>query len=404
MKPLARGRWARWLPWFLSILSLGGMAGPIVVGAMEWREVGFGVVFVIFALVGAVLASRVPGNSIGWILGAVGALGGLGGIASAYQAYADLRDLPGATTAGWSASWMWAPMLGLAFIPLLLLFPTGRPLTPRWRWVLWLAGGFIVLAVAGNGLYPWPPSEGGPNPYGIEGGERVLTLFRDLAGLMLIVGLVASVVSLVVRYRRGNRFERQQLKWFLTAAATLPVAVVVGELGDQELQPVVMPLALALLAMAIGVAVLRHRLYDIDLVINRALVYGALTILLGLVYAGSVVALGGLVRPLAGSNDLAVAGSTLAVAALFSPARGRIQGLVDRRFYRSRYDAVRTVEAFSFRLRNEVDLENLWADLVGVMQGTLQPASMSVWLRESGAAMNVGSRWEPDHAGAESRV
>jgi len=165
-----------------------------------------------------------------------------------------------------------------------------------------------------------------------------------------------------------------------------------------------MPLALALLAMAIGVAVLRHRLYDIDLVINRALVYGALTILLGLVYAGSVVALGGLVRPLAGSNDLAVAGSTLAVAALFSPARRRIQGLVDRRFYRSRYDAVRTVEAFSFRLRNEVDLENLWADLVGVMQGTLQPASMSVWLRESGAAMNVGSRWEPDHAGAESRV
>jgi hypothetical protein len=364
------------------VLALSGTVGLLAAGDLDWTDVGFGMVFLVFAVVGAVLAARIPANSIGWILGAIGAVGGLGGLASAYAAYAGPRDLPGATTARWSETWTWAPMLGLALIPLLLLFPTGRPPTRRWRWILWLAGGFILSAAVGNGLYPWPVSEGGPNPYGIEGGERTLLLVTNLAGILLGIGIGASVVSLIVRYRRGNRDERQQLKWFLTAAAILPLAVVVGELGDQELQPIVVPAALALLPMAIGVAILRYRLYDIDLIINRTLVYGALTALLGLMYVGSVVVLGGLL-PVEG-NDLAVAGSTLAVAALFSPARRRIQDFVDGRFYRSRYNAARTVERFSARLRDEVDLDTLSSDLQTVVRDTLQPASVSVWLRQGG--------------------
>jgi len=326
------------LPWFLwTLTTLGTVVGSVATAlssGLGYDDLAFAVVFVVFATVGAVIATREPANSIGWIFCSVGALGGLGGFLDAYREVAVHSGLPAADSAAWIGSWLWAPIVGLAYIPLLLLFPDGRPPSRRWRWVLWTAGGFVLFAVLGNGLYPWPESEGGPNPYAIEGAEQALTVLTDMAGAFLIVGIVASVSSLVVRYRRGSALQRQQLKWFITSAALLPMAVVLGELAHQALQAYTAAGALSLFALATGIAILRYRLYDIDRIINRTLVYGALTAILGLVYVGSVVVLGGLLRPVTGSNDLAVAGSTLAVAALFSPARRRVQALVDRRFYR----------------------------------------------------------------------
>ncbi|CAN5354173.1 hypothetical protein BH24ACT7_BH24ACT7_15810 [soil metagenome] len=365
------------LPWFLWTLTIIGTVVGSVATALSsglgYDDLAFAVGFVVFATVGAVIATREPANSIGWIFCSVGALGGLGGFLDAYREVAVHSGLPAADLAAWIGSWLWAPIVGLAYIPLLLLFPDGRPPSRRWRWVLWTAGGFVLFAVLGNGLYPWPESEGGPNPYAIEGAEQALTVLTDMAGAFLIVGIVASVSSLVVRYRRGSALQRQQLRWFITSAALLPMAVVIGELAHQALQAYTAAGALSLFALATGIAILRYRLYDIDRIINRTLVYGALTAILGLVYVGSVVVLGGLLRPVTGSNDLAVAGSTLAVAALFSPLRRRVQGFVDRRFYRSRYDAARTVEAFSTRLRDQVDLDTLRSDLAGVVRETLQP-------------------------------
>jgi len=210
----------------------------------------------------------------------------------------------------------------------------------------------------------------------------------------LIVLLAVSIGSVVIRQRRAEGLERLQLRWFTSAVGLVVVLVVAQGMvflryeSGTALPPwatVISYLGIvssAVLPLAVGIAILRYRLYDIDRIINRTLVYGALTAILVLAYVGSVVLLGGLLRPVTGSNDLAVAGSTLAVAALFAPARRRIQAFVDRRFYRSRYDAARTVEAFSARLRDEVNLDTLTRDLQGVVRDTLQPTSVSVWLRE----------------------
>jgi hypothetical protein len=233
------------------------------------------------------------------------------------------------------------------------------------------------------------------NPYGAPGAlGEVLAAAAEAAFLWMIVLLAVSIGSAVIRQRRAEGLERLQLRWFTSAVVLVVVLVVAQGMvflryeAGSALPPwatVISYLGIVssgVLPLAVGIAILRYRLYDIDRIINRTLVYGALTAILVLAYVGPVVLLGGLLRPVTGSNDLAVAGSTLAVAALFAPARRRIQAFVDRRFYRSRYDAARTVEAFSARLRDEMDLDTLTRDLKGVVRDTLQPTSVSVWLRE----------------------
>jgi hypothetical protein len=271
---------------------------------------------------------------------------------------------------------------------LLLLFPSGRPPSPRWRWVLWLAATGVVLAAVGAlGLWPLRGSAllqlYTPDPVGVLG-----VLYR-LGAWTTEVAILAAVASLVVRFRRARGAERQQLKWLFYWVAVLVVGfpitgVVLDKVSSELAADLIFALLIVPIPLAVGMAIVRHRLYDIDRLINRTLVYGLLTALLATVYAGMVLVLGQLFGGLgAEPPSWAVATATLAVAALFQPARRRIQQAVDRRFNRHKYDAAKTIERFSGRLRDELDLHTLSGELLAVIDQTMQPTSASLWLRPS---------------------
>jgi hypothetical protein len=342
----------------------------------------------LFAATGLLIAVRHAGNAIGWLFLGAAVAAGLGSLASSYADYwVDSRAGPEmiGKTAAWYAELSWMPFILVPATFLLLLFPDGRLLSSRWRPVAWCAG----LGIAGNfvaeGLHPGriPDYPEIRNPYGIDG--FALDALEGVSVLAVLVAIVGSSLSLVLRFRRARGEKRQQMKWLAFAGAVAAVTVVVGiaaydVLGETAANVAIMLSVLGLPA-ATGLAIRRYRLYDIDVVINRTLVYGALTATLALAYLGSVLLLQLAMRPLIESSNLAIAASTLAVAALFRPARSRIQAAVDRRFYRRKYDAQRTLEAFSARLRDQVDLGALRSELSGVVSETLQPAYMSLWLR-----------------------
>jgi hypothetical protein len=356
---------------------------------------------VVDATVGAIVASRRPENPVGWLLCLSGVAVGTSSFASQYAIHALLArpgSLPAGEALAWIAAWQLPVMIGLQ-VSYLLLFPTGRLPSRRWRWTAWLVVAFVLAGVVLSAFSPGAYLGSlGPirNPLGIEGltGAYKALLY---AGAPLLFG--AAVLSLFVRLRRAEGLERQQLKWFAYAAAMFALGIVL----------IVIPLAIdtpswfvraatavftaagTTVPVAIGIAILRYRLYDIDRIINRTLVYGSLTALLAVVYLGGVISSQYAFRTLTGQgSQLAIVASTLAIAALFNPLRKRIQAFVDRRFYRSRYDAARTLEAFSARLRDETDLEALNDDLVGVVAETMQPAHASLWLRPSGANRDGG--------------
>ena len=248
----------------------------------------------------------------------------------------------------------------------------------HWRVDLWSAVGFVVLAVAANGFGPLM-DEGRPNPYAVPAIDRFADLAGALAGLCLLLGLGFGVFSLFVRFRKAGAMEKQQIKWFLFAGFLLAPALMISDATQQSgIGPVVLGVGMIALPLSIGIAILRYRLYEIDRIINRTVVYGVVVGLLVAVYAGGVIVFQQLLPE---RGDLAVAASTLGVAALFNPLRRRVQSLVDRRFYRSRYDALQVVEAFSARLRDEVDLQALTSELAEVVRDTVQPNTISVWLK-----------------------
>jgi hypothetical protein len=302
----------------------------------------------------------------------------------------------------WPSTWMWEPAFVLIGLFLPLYFPDGRLLSPRWRPVLWLALLFSVgFGVVFGALFPGEVDELSPgvggdvpgvvNPLGVEALrllDRVPQVDIILA-VVLLVSVLCSVASLVVRFRRSDGEERQQMKWLTYAAAAnfATLLLVMSLPADSAWYPAVNTLSnlvLAGLPVAVGIAVLRYRLYDIDRIINRTLVYGSLTVMLALIYFGGVAATQAIYRALTGQEQqpqLAVVVSTLAIAALFSPLRRRIQSFIDRRFYRRKYDAAKTLEAFSAKLRDETDLERLGDELMGVVQETIEPTHVSLWLR-----------------------
>jgi hypothetical protein len=342
------------------------------------------------ASVGALVAARRSSNPIGWLLlaAAVTTAGAAG--TGLYSDYAlDVgKSLPATTAARWMSDWLWSAGPALGGILPLLLFPTGRLPDTRWRPVAW-------LAIAASGLTAFtiafmPGRFNGytlTNPLGIPGAAGVLDALQVAATIALVAAFLGAVASLAARRRRASAREREQLKWLAYAAALIVVAVPASVAVKQLSEPasyVVQYLGLSLYPLALGVAILRQHLWDIDVVVNRTLVYGALTATLAGAYLGSVLLLQLALDPVTSGSSLAVAVSTLAVAALFRPARARIQGIVDKRFYRHRYDARQTLEDFSARLREQVDLDALGGELRAVVADTMQPAHVSLWLREAG--------------------
>jgi hypothetical protein len=339
-----------------------------------------------FSIVGVLIASRQPRNPIGWLFCGIGVAGSLMSLSRGYAEFW-LDGQAASTTLGETAIWYsdvsWAPVMLPAATFLLLLFPDGRLLSRRWRPVAWCAGLGIALVFAADSFDPGPLPDFPQvaNPYGVE--SPMIDVLTPIGLLLLLVALVGSPLSLVLRFRRAGYEQRQQIKWLALAGAVAAVTFVVAFVGyDLWTAPVAdgaIMLTVLALPVAAGIAILRYRLYDIDLVINRTLVYGALTATLAAAYVGTVLLLQLVLSP---GSDLAIAGSTLAVAALFRPARRRIQSAVDRRFYRRRYDAQRTLEEFAARLRDQIELNALNAELGAVVQETLQPAHVSLWLRE----------------------
>ena len=380
-------RWT-WVAWGLLALGLLGNAAGVALsvanGDFGWHagEALLWVVFPAFLVVGCLILARRPGNLIGWIFTAIGLLTAAADLAEPYAtyAYAHPGSLPVPTVAAWVNTWIWSPTILLMVVFPLLLFPTGRSLSPRWRPVTWLAVGLTAAYTGAGALAPalqLPTGRTVANPIGVAGIDLDRGLLGAVLSGLLLVVLAAAILALVVRFRRSRGIERQQLKWFTYAGAL----VLLAPLSNALIGNVSYVLVLAL-PVAVGVAVLRYRLYDIDRLINRTVVYGLLTALLGGVYAGVVLVLGQVFGGVGRDPpSWAVAGATLAVAALFQPARRRIQAVVDRRFNRRRYDAAKTIQAFATRLRDQVDLDTLTGELLAVVDLTMQPTQVSVWLR-----------------------
>ena len=386
-----RAAWLAWSLWGLSVLMLPAVVVQVALGWVGPTDLPFAVGFAALQLgaatTGAVIGSRLPGNAVGWIFLAIGLLMGILFVAGSYAelGLAGPGDpSPGAVFAAWVGSWIFIPAaFGLPMF-LLLLFPNGRFLSRRWRLAGWFLGSTVTFAAVVKAFRPGGISRGLQNPFAPGGAlGEALEVLDTVTDVLALPAFALAVAGLVVRLRRSRGVERQQLKWFTYAAVLvaggLATSILIPDGAFADLSFLIGLLALAGLPVAAGMAILRHRLYDIDVVINRTLVYGLLTVSLALVYVGSVVTLQYLFRLLSGGgSQLVIVASTLAIAALFNPLRRRFQEFVDRRFYRKKYDAARILSAFSDRLRNETDLDTLGEEIVKIVRDTVQPAHVGL--------------------------
>src|SRR5829696_6634260 len=369
-------RAAAWLSWALVALSVALIVGGFSLSqAVSTADSGLQVggetddssvvtdlvTLLVFSAVGAIIASRQPRNAIGWIFCGVGLAMGINSLAGGYAEYR-LSGGYGPWSLAETAAWLWRP-------------------------VAWCAAIGLIGFLAGYTLEAGPLDDFPQilNPYGVD--SLILDAVAVTGAILASASMVASVVSLLVRMRRAGRAQRQQIKWLAYGGAIVVGAVFASgviSIWSGNVGIAVSSVGLLGVPIFTGVAIARYRLYEIDIVINRTLVYGALTAALVALYFGGVATLQALLRALSGQEQqpqLAILVSTLAIAALFDPLRRRIQSFIDRRFYRSKYDARKTLEAFSLKLRDETDLDALSDDLVGVVRETLQPAHVAVWLR-----------------------
>lgn len=389
--------WSAWGMWALTVVATVFTLFLVSLNAPSsslWNTGPVSGLIFAFSTVGALVASRRSENSIGWLFLSGALVWILGELALEYAVYVFITA-PGTMPAGEWAAWFgaWARGTGwfLIVVFLLLLFPDGRLPSPRWRPVLWGALGYVAFFTLVIWLSPESFDlrlvEFARNPLGLE--LEIMVPLSNIVNLTFPLLVVASGAAVIVRFRRSRGDERQQLKWFAYAVG-LMIAVFVfwfsfAVMGFAPPNALMFTVPLIGLPLATGVAILRYRLYDIDFVINRTLVYGSLTVALALVYASCIASLQYAFRALAGGeSQLAVVASTLAIAALFSPLRRRIQAFIDRRFYRRKYDAARILSAFGARLRDEVDLDDLNEGLIGVVEDTMRPAHVSLWLKELG--------------------
>ena len=363
-------------------LAIASMTLGLSNGLPLGQDLALVPVFFLYTVIGALVASRATRNPIGWLLSFAGLFATITFFASQYAVFATTTApgaLPGAGVAIWLSLWLWMAMLA-SLLYTVMLFPSGGLPSPRWRAASWIAG--LVLGLVAVAFAFGTPATSDPvplpNPLWIPALAPLYEV-ADAGFILFVVLFGLAVASLVVRFRSSQGAERQQLKWIVAAGAMMVATLAAGLVWELDWAWIGTVLALPL---SIGVAILRYRLYDIDVLINRTLVYAAVIAALIATYFGAVILLQALLRPITSGSDLAVAGSTLLVVAIFQPLRRRVQGAVDRRFYRSRYDAARTVDAFAARLRDEVDLDEVRADLLRVAADTLRPAHASVWLRE----------------------
>jgi hypothetical protein len=402
-------RTAAWLAWSLWALSVALITLSLVLLALIRAHPGIHVfdfwlgnsLVVIDVTVGAIVASRRPENPVGWLLCLSGVATSTSTFASQYAIYALLArpdSLPAGEAMAWIAAWT-LPIMNGVQVFYLLLFPTGRLPSRRWRWLAWLTVAYIVVGVLTSAFSPGAYLGSlGPirNPLGIEG---LTQFYKAVLYTMSPALFLAAAFSLVVRLRRAVGVERQQLKWLAYAAGGLAIVsiliiITIAIDTPRWYEWVANAILVAVtpgVPVAIGIAILRYRLYDIDLLINRTLVYGSLTATLVALYFGGIVVLQRLFVVLTGEKStLAVVASTLLIAALFNPLRKRIQLFIDRRFYRRKYDAAKTLAAFSAKLRDETNLEALNSELVGVVGEAMQPAHASLWLRTPTEAGRAG--------------
>jgi hypothetical protein len=388
-------RFAGWMLIVLYALLLVAIVALWLAGTVVTNSASFLIGGSVFAGVGAVLAVRRPRNAVGWLCLAFGMAGTSALSAQAYATHALVTapaTLPGGAIAAWWAGWIFTPPFLILTMFLPLLFPTGRPPSPRWRPLLWasfscLAVGCVFAAFTPGPLAVAPQFE---NPFGVALLGEAPAVFAGIAFASLVALSFACLASIIVRYRNAGPTERQQLKWFTWAFGFQFLVLMLGSslqgifkvAVPQLWWDLVWPISVTAIPIAIGIAVLRYRLYDIDVLINRTLVYGVTTAGIAATFFAGVVVLQSLLRPFTGGSEIAVAASTLLTVALFQPLRSRIQRAVDRRFYRSRYDASRTIDAFAEELRDEVDLEAVRAHLLGAVGQTMSPAHASLWLRE----------------------
>lgn len=358
--------------------------------------------FFAYPVVGSLIVSRRPSNTVGWIFCAIG-LGtattafSAGYIQHALAAHEDTQLATGLIDA--LGNGVWNLNLGLGSL-LLFLFPDGKPISHGWRFIVWLDAITTALMVIAAWVQPGPLEAHGRvvNPIGLAPVGAVLNAVNVVGHVIFLPLVLLAVASVIVRYRRASGIQRQQIKWFALAAATMVLMIVVTVLavpdGNSPLSTIGFALAFATLPVGAGIGVLRYRLYDIDILINRTLVYGAVTVLLAAVYFGSVVGMQHLATAIAGphanENPLIIVVSTLLIAALFTPLRRRIQATIDRRFYRARYDSTKMLAAFGAALRSQTDLGMLGTHLVGIVEETMHPAHVSLWLRPPAPAPAQG--------------
>jgi hypothetical protein len=402
-------RAAAWLAWSVCALCLALIALSLLVfflgwttpqpnGWSPWRDQVIEILGNIGApILGGLIAARRPENPYGWLWLGFGLSFTLIAFVQAYALYALVLE-PGSLPAPRMVVTLIAPegfIVAITLAPfILLLFPDGQLPSRRWSFLAWVvvAVGVLLMILSplhnsGKGGSGFAPVE---DPIGVGGIVGKVTSLLIIGGVMvLFAATILSAASLVFRFRRASGVERQQIKWF-TYAAVLVGAYVVLNFFISGLLNTLFSTAVGLaLCAAVGIAILRYRLYDIDIIINRTLVYGSLTVSLALLYFGGVTATQALSRAITGQHEqpqLAIVVSTLVIAALFTPLRRRIQSFIDRRFYRSKYDARKTLADFSVKLREETDLDALNDELVGVVRETMQPAHVSLWLRPETAS------------------
>ena len=396
-------RAASWLAWSLCALSSVLTALSVVLLALNYSQPNTPIydywlentVFPIsFSVIGAIIASRLPANPVGWLFCAAALVSALAHLCAEYATYALLaqpESLPAGAALGWLAYWVWTLFIGCLALSL-LLFPDGRlPPGKSWRWLAWLVvlstiGGAVWIALSPGAMVYLGAVR---NPLSIEG---LPNGYKPVQTIVFALLFVAAVSTLVLRLRRTTGIEHQQIKWpayaaVIAAGSSLLQYTISDAMGSRWLEWAAYVVSIAALVgfpISLGIAIVRYRLYDIDVIINRSLVYGLLSAMLVTIYFGGVAIIQLIFRVLSGQEQqpqFAVVVSTLLIAGLFNPLRHRIQSFIDRRFYRRKYDAAKTLAAFNARLRDETDLAALSEDLVGVVRGAMQPEHVSFWLR-----------------------